>query len=98
MLDSGAKQITMRSVDREDKALLRSNLSARSMPGDGREHGDDLLLLSSCPSFGLKALNLLACGEATSKADIILLHKLNLIMNMLNVLQKINPWLILCQS
>jgi hypothetical protein len=70
MLDFINKPIRMRNVDREDKALLRSTLSARSMPGDGREHGEDLMLLSSCPSFGLKAKNLLAWGEASSKANI----------------------------
>ena len=67
MLDLVNKPIRMRNVDREDKALLRSTLSAWSMPGDGREHGEDLMLLSSCPSFGLKAKNLLAWGEAPNK-------------------------------
>ena len=67
MLDFVTKHIRMQSIDREDKALLRSTLSARSMPGDGREHGEDLMLLSSCPSFGLKAKNLLDWGEAPNK-------------------------------
>jgi hypothetical protein len=70
MLDFDNKHIRMRSVDREDKELLRSNLSARLMPGDGRGYGHDPIPLSSNTSLGLKAKNLLAWGEATSKANI----------------------------
>ena len=60
----------MRNVDREDKALLRSNLSARSMPGDEQGYGHSPMPLSSYSSLGLIAKNLLAWGEATSKAHI----------------------------
>ena len=70
MLDLANKAGKITIVDREDKALQRCNLSTRSMPGDGREHGDYLMLLSSYPSLGFKAKNLLAWGEATSKAKI----------------------------
>ena len=70
MLDLSNKSVTMMSVDQEDKALQRCNLSARSMPGDGRGHGDYLMLLSPYPSLGFKAKNLLAWGEAPSKAKI----------------------------
>ena len=38
---------TMRSIDREDKALQRCTLSARSMPGDGQEH----LAAACAPAF-----------------------------------------------
>ena len=70
MLDFTNKHIRMRSVDREDKALRRSTRSARSMPGEEQGHGDYLMLLPSYPSLGLKAINLLAWGKATSKANI----------------------------
>ena len=70
MLDFNNKPIRMRNVDREDKALLRSNLSARSMPGDEQGYGHRPMPLSSYSSLGLIAKNLLAWGEATSKAHI----------------------------
>ncbi len=70
MLDLSNQPAIITFVDREDKAMLRSNLSARSMPGDGRGHGYYLMLLSPYPSLGFKAKNLLAWGEATSKAKI----------------------------
>jgi len=38
MLDANNSQSRIVNIDREDKALLRSNLSARSMPEDGQEH------------------------------------------------------------
>lgn len=70
MLDLSHQPAIITFVDREDKAMLRSNLSARLMPGDGRGHGYYLMLLSPNPSLGFKAKNLLAWGEATSKAKI----------------------------
>ena len=59
---------TMVTVDREGRAMLRSNLSARLMPGDGQEHRLGLVLLPSHPSSGSKAINLLSWGEAPSQA------------------------------
>ena len=68
MLDLINKPVIMMSVDREDRAMLRSNLSARSMPGDRQGHVYFHVPLSSPLSLGPKAINLLAWGEATSKA------------------------------
>ncbi len=68
MLDLANKPAIMVFVDREDKAMLRSTLSARSMPGDGRGHGDGPMLLSSCPSLGSKAINLIVRYEAHHNA------------------------------
>ena len=70
MLDLTNKSVIMLFVDREDKAMLRSNLSARSMPRDGQGHVNSHMLLSSCLSFGLKAINLLAWSVAPSKANL----------------------------
>ena len=58
------------NIGREDKALQRCTLSARSMPGDGQEHRLRLVLLSSDPSSGRKATNLLAWGAAPSQVKI----------------------------
>ena len=69
MLDLIDKPLIMMSVDREDKAMLRSNLSARSMPGDRQGHTHSHMLLSSCLSLGPKAINLLAWREAPSKVQ-----------------------------
>jgi len=55
-------------IGREDKALQRCTLSARSMPGDGQEHRPWLVLLPSDPSSGRKATNLLNWGAAPSQA------------------------------
>ena len=63
MLDLSHGQVRMLFTDREDKALQRCNLSARSMPGDGQEHVNDHVLLSSCPSLGFKAINLIVRDE-----------------------------------
>ena len=52
MLDLTNKSVIMVFVDREDKAMLRSNLSARSMPRDRQEHVNPHMLLSCCLSFG----------------------------------------------
>jgi hypothetical protein len=56
------------NIGREDKALQRCTLSARSMPGDGQEHRLRLVLLPSDPSSGRKATNLLNWGAAPSQA------------------------------
>ena len=68
MLDLFSNHHRIESIDQEDRALLRSNPSAWSMPEDGQEHMVKHMLLSFRSSFGLKAINLLAWGEATSKA------------------------------
>jgi hypothetical protein len=68
MLDHNGRQIRLASVDREDRAMLRSNPSARSMPGDGQEHIGRLMLLPSHPSLGSKAINLLTWCAAPTKA------------------------------
>ena len=68
MLDLSIILIIMKLVDREDRAMLRSNLSARSMPRDGQGYMNSHMPLLPCPSFGLKAINLLAWGEAACKA------------------------------
>jgi hypothetical protein len=56
------------NIGREDKALQRCTLSARSMPGDGQEHRLPPVLLPSPPSSGRKATNLLNWGVAPSQA------------------------------
>lgn len=68
MLDFADRQIRFVTVAREDKALQRCNLSARSMPGDGQEYMPCHMLLPFRSSSGLKAINLLALGKAQSKA------------------------------
>jgi len=50
-------------IGREDRAMLRSNLSARSMPEDGQEHVLYHMLLPFRSSFGRKAINLLSWCE-----------------------------------
>ena len=67
MLDFNSLQNRIELIDREDRALLRSNPSAWSMPEDGQEHMLDHVLLSSNSSFGLKAINLLSWCEAPTK-------------------------------
>ena len=69
MLDANNSQGRIVNIGREDKALQRCNLSARSMPGDGQEHRHGPVLLPSHPSFGLKATNLLTWGEAPNRAQ-----------------------------
>ena len=64
MLDFDHRLMKMVSISREDKALLRSNLSARLMPEDGQEHMFAHMLLPSRSSFGSKAINLLSWCEA----------------------------------
>jgi hypothetical protein len=68
MLDSYSNQNRIAIIDQEDRAMLRSNLSAWSMPEDEQEHILKNMLLSSCSSFGLKAINLLSWCTAPTKA------------------------------
>ena len=67
MLDFNSLQNIIELIDREDRALLRSNPSARSMPEDGQEHVHSHMLLPSRSSFGCKATNLLNWCEAPIK-------------------------------
>jgi hypothetical protein len=68
MLDFNNSQRRIGIVNQEDRALLRSNPSVWLMPEDGREHMVKYMLLSSCPSFGYKAINLLSRCSAPTKA------------------------------
>ena len=68
MLDLNNNRRKLEIVDQEDRALLRSNPSAWLMPEDGREHMVKYMLLSSCSSFGYKAINLLNWCEAPTRA------------------------------
>ena len=68
MLDFNNSQRRIAIVNQEDRALLRSNPSAWLMPEDGREHVLIHMLLSSCSSFGYKAINLLSWCFAPTKA------------------------------
>ena len=67
MLDFNNNRRRIGIVDQEDRALLRSNPSAWLMPEDGREHMVKYMLLSSCSSFGCKAINLLSWCSAPTK-------------------------------
>ena len=67
MLDFHSRQNRIMLVGREDRAMLRSNPSARSMPEDGQEHMLCHMLLPSRSSFGCKAINLLDWCEAPTK-------------------------------
>jgi len=68
MLDFNNNRRKLEIVDQEDRALLRSNPSAWLMPEDGLEHMLEYMLLSSCSSFGYKAINLLNWCEAPTRA------------------------------
>ncbi len=68
MLDLNDRQIRIVLADREGRAMLRSNLSARLTPEDGQEHVFYHMLLPSRSSFGPKAINLLNWCEAPTKA------------------------------
>ena len=68
MLDVNDTQIRIVRIGREDRAMLRSNLSARSMPEDGQERMLYHMLLPSRSSFGSKAINLLSWCFAPTKA------------------------------
>jgi len=67
MLDFNNRQSRIVRIGREDRAMLRSNLSARSMPEDGQERMLYHMLLPSRSSFGSKAINLLSWCEAPTK-------------------------------
>lgn len=69
MLDLNRKLMNIVNISREDRALLRSNLSARLMPEDGQEHMFEHVLLSSSSSFGYKAINLLSWCKAPTKVN-----------------------------
>jgi len=71
MLDLNNSKSRIEIIDQEDRALLRSNPSAWSMPEDGREHMVKYMLLSSCSSFGYKAINLLSWCFAPTKVKLI---------------------------
>jgi len=68
MVDLVRAYRSIANIGREDKALQRCTLSARSMPGDGQEHRLQPVLLPSHPSSGPKATNLLTWGVAPSQA------------------------------
>jgi hypothetical protein len=70
MLDCNHELVRIVDVSREDKALLRSNLSTRLMPEDGQEHMFADMLLPSRSSFGCKAINLLNWCEAPTGAKL----------------------------
>jgi hypothetical protein len=69
MIDSIRTRDRIATIGREDKALQRCTLSARSMPGDGQEHRRHPVLLPSHPSSGPKAKNLLNWGEAPTQVN-----------------------------
>jgi hypothetical protein len=71
MLDFDNSKRRIHIIDQEDRALLRSNPSAWSMPEDEQEHILKNMLLSSCSSFGLKAINLLSWCSAPTKVKLI---------------------------
>jgi len=68
MLDLFSNHRRIESINQEDRALLRSNLSAWLMPEDGQEHMMKHMLLPSCSSFGCKAINLLSWCSAPTQA------------------------------
>ena len=68
MLDLFINHHRIESIDQEDRALLRSNPSAWSMPEDGQEHVSTHMLLPSRSSFGCKAINLLRWCSAPTQA------------------------------
>jgi hypothetical protein len=73
MIDHNNSKSRIEIVDQEDRALLRCNPSAWSMPEDEQEHILKNMLLSSPSSFGLKAINLLSwCFAPTKVKNIII--------------------------
>ena len=68
MIDLDYIHSRIRTVDQEDRALQRCNLSAWSMPEDGQEHILKNMLFPYHSSFGLKAINLLSWCDAPTKA------------------------------
>jgi len=75
MLDFNNQLMKMINVSQEDKALLRSNLSAWLMPGDGQEYMSCHMLLPFRSSSGLKAKNLLSWCKAPKKVKNIITHQ-----------------------
>jgi hypothetical protein len=75
MLDLNHQTMKMINVSQEDKALLRSNLSAWLMPGDGQEYMSCHMLLPFRSSSGLKAKNLLSWCKAPKKVKNIITHQ-----------------------
>jgi len=69
MFDFNDSRSKIKVIDQEDRALLRSNLSAWSMPEDGQEHMVKHMLLPRCSSFGFKAINLLSWCSAPTKVN-----------------------------
>ena len=67
MLDFNHQSMKMINISQEDKALLRSNLSAWLMPGDGQEYMSCHMLLPFRSSSGPKAINLLSWCKAPTK-------------------------------
>ena len=90
MLEFNNSKSRIEIIDQEDRALLRSNPSAWSMPEDGKEHKFYHMLLSSPSSFGSKAKNLLNWCEAPTKVK----HTKSSLpvghMSRLNIRMKIN--------
>jgi hypothetical protein len=74
MLDFNNQSKKMINVSQEGKALLRSNLSAWLMPGDGQEYMSCHMLLPFRSSSGSKAINLLSWCKAPKKAKNIITH------------------------
>jgi len=74
MLDLFINHHRIETIDQEDRALLRSNPSAWSMPEDGQEHVTIHMLLPSRSSFDRKAINLLSWCRAPTKAKNIITH------------------------
>ena len=73
MIDLNDIHNRIRLVDQEDRAMLRSNPSAWSMPEDEQEHILKNMLLSSSSSFGFKAINLLSWCLAPTKVKNIII-------------------------
>jgi hypothetical protein len=68
MLDLFSNHHRIEIIDQEDRALLRSNPSAWSMPEDEQEHILKNMLLTSYSSFGCKAINLVSWCKAPTNA------------------------------
>jgi hypothetical protein len=73
MIDLNDIHNRIRLVDQVDRAMLRSNQSAWSMPEDEQEHILKNMLLSSSSSFGFKAINLLSWCLAPTKVKNIII-------------------------
>ena len=75
MLDLFINHHRIERIDQEDKALLRSNLSAWLMPGDGQEYMSCHMLLPFRSSSGPNAINLLSWCKAPKKVKNIITHQ-----------------------